>query len=74
MATTISTPLAVTFVSLLVSRGWLSATHFKHIELRWIPLTLELDQASKFDRSPSFIRMLMQHGETAATSFLAHLP
>ena len=55
-------------------RGWLSAAHFKHIELRWIPLTLELDHASKLDRSPSFIRMLMQRGETAATSFLAHLP
>lgn len=54
-------------------RGWLSAEHFKHIELRWIPLTLELDHASKLDRSPSFIRMLMQHGEAAATSFLAHL-
>lgn len=55
-------------------RGWLSAAHFKQIELRWIPLTLDLDHASKLDRSPPFIRMLMQHGEAAATTFLAQLP
>jgi NTE family protein len=53
-----------------LQRGWLSADNFKHIELRWIPLTLDLDYASKLDRNPAFVRHLIEHGEQTATAFL----
>jgi NTE family protein len=53
--------------------GWLSANNFKHIELRWIPLALDLDYASKLDRDPAFVRQLIEHGEQTATTFLQGL-
>jgi NTE family protein len=54
--------------------GWLNADNFKHIEVRWIPLTLDLDYASKLDRNPAFVRQLIEHGEQIATVFLQGLP
>ncbi len=57
-----------------LERGWLSAEHFKPVTLRWIPLTLELDYASKLDRDPAMIRRLIEHGRKEAAAFIAALP
>lgn len=50
---------------------------FKPITIRWIQMSEQvsekLDYASKLDRSPSFIQMLMQDGEKQATHFLMNL-
>jgi NTE family protein len=44
---------------------------YKHIEVRWIRMSEPLDFASKLDRSPSFIRRLMNYGERRAEEFLS---
>jgi NTE family protein len=47
---------------------------YRHIEVRIVEMTSEvfrsLDFASKIDRSPSFIRKLMDHGEERAEEVL----
>lgn len=53
-----------------LENGWLPADHFKHVEVRNIPLTLELDYPSKLDRSPAFIDNLMAEGRRAGTRYL----
>ncbi len=50
--------------------GWLPADHFKHVEVRKIPLTLKLDYPSKLDRSPAFIDKLMAEGRRVGTQYL----
>lgn len=52
---------------------WLSAAHFKHVEVRFIPLELELDYASKLDRSPAFIDGLLEEGRRKGREFLDQL-
>ncbi len=61
-----------------IERGVFSEEHkwqFKPIEIRWIDMSPELseslDYASKLDRSPSFINMLMADGEKQAEKFLS---
>lgn len=44
---------------------------YKEVTLRRIGLKKNLDAASKLDRSPSFIRELISHGEEQARAFLA---
>ena len=46
---------------------------YKAIEVRWIRMSRPLDFASKLDRSPSFIRRMMNYGEIQAEDFLARL-
>jgi NTE family protein len=43
---------------------------YKHIELKWIELTDDLDSESKLDRSPLFIQKMMACGEEQAEKFL----
>ncbi len=43
---------------------------YRHIDIRWIRMSMPLDFASKLDRSPSFIRRLMDYGERRAEDFL----
>jgi NTE family protein len=43
---------------------------YRHIDLRWIKMSMPLDFASKLDRNPSLIRNLMDYGERQAESFL----
>jgi NTE family protein len=43
---------------------------YKPITVRRIEMSIALDFASKLDRSPSFIRGLMDHGEKQAEAFL----
>lgn len=45
-----------------LDEGWLKAGHFKHIEVRNIPLEIDLDYPSKLDRSPAFINRLLNEG------------
>ncbi|MGK5112249.1 MULTISPECIES: patatin-like phospholipase family protein [unclassified Geodermatophilus] len=47
---------------------------YRHIEVREIALALDLDVASKLDRSPAMIRQLFHHGQQQARHFLATLP
>jgi NTE family protein len=55
--------------------GWLNNANFKHIEIRdELRLNLELDEASKIDRSPEHIHMLIAMGEKRAHAFLRALP
>lgn len=54
-------------------RGWLTAPQFKHVDVRWIPMDLDLDEASKLDRNATLIQRLMQYGESRAIAFLHHL-
>ena len=53
-----------------LDKGWLAADHFKHIEVRHIPLTLELDYPSKLDRSPAFIAELLAEGRSVGAAHL----
>ena len=46
---------------------------YKPIEVRWIRMSRSLDFASKLDRSPSFIRRMMNYGEREAEDFLERL-
>lgn len=58
-----------------IDRGYLPEGKYKHIEMRWIQNSREdLDIASKFDRSPGFIRDMVAYGEERAGDFLAGLP
>ena len=43
---------------------------YKHIELKWIELTEDLDSESKLDRSPSFIQKMIACGEEQAEKCL----
>ena len=56
-----------------VNRGWLSPEHFKHVELRFIPLDIELDYPSKLDRRSNFIDNLMAEGRLRGAHFLHRL-
>lgn len=56
-----------------IGKRWMSAEHFKHIEIRFIPLQLELDYPSKLDRSPSFINTLLAEGRRQGAEFLEQL-
>ncbi len=56
-----------------LQKGWLSASHFKHVELRRIELDMELDYASKLDRNPDFIGRMIDHGNDKAAQFLRSL-
>jgi NTE family protein len=47
---------------------------YRHIELREIALDLDLDLASKLDRSPAIIRRLFHDGQRQAHRFLAEHP
>ena len=47
---------------------------YRHVEVREIDLDLELDHASKVDRSPAFIGWLLDEGQKQAGRFLAALP
>ncbi|MDP3539628.1 MAG: patatin-like phospholipase family protein [Azonexus sp.] len=56
-----------------IAKGWLNAEHFKHVEVRHIPLRLELDYPSKLDRRPSFIESLLTEGRREGLAFLKGL-
>jgi NTE family protein len=47
---------------------------YRQVEVREIGLGLDLDLASKLDRSPAFIRRLVDEGRDQAGRFLAALP
>lgn len=53
-----------------LAKGWLVAEHFKHVEVRHIPFSLELDYPSKLDRSPAFINNLLAEGRRSGAEHL----
>ncbi len=53
--------------------GYLPGDKFKHIKIRFIQMLYELDKESKMDRSPSFIRCMMDYGEEQAEKLLMEL-
>jgi NTE family protein len=53
--------------------GYLSGDKFKHVNLRFIQMLYELGKESKMDRSPSFIRCMMDYGEKQAEKLLMGL-
>ncbi|MBU4491139.1 MAG: patatin-like phospholipase family protein [Euryarchaeota archaeon] len=56
-----------------LKEGHFSTDRYKYVEIKKIELDLELDYSSKLDRSPSFIRDLMNYGEEKAGIFLKQL-
>lgn len=54
-------------------KKWLDAGHMKHVDVRFIRLELDLDYASKLDRSPAFIERLMDEGRYKGAEFIARL-
>jgi NTE family protein len=54
-------------------KKWLNAGHLKHVDVRFIPLELDLDYASKLDRSPVFIQRLLAEGRRQGSAFLDQL-
>lgn len=58
-------------INQLVRDGALAGTKYRQIEVATIDLDLDLDAASKLDRSPGFLAELMALGEREATDFLA---
>ncbi|HLO64206.1 MAG TPA: patatin-like phospholipase family protein [Azonexus sp.] len=63
----------VTQINDWLHKKWLSAAHLKHVDVRFIPLELELDYASKLDRSPAFIQKLLAEGRRKGKDFLDQL-
>jgi NTE family protein len=57
-----------------VDKKYLPAGKYKHIEVRRIEMSYDLDTASKLDRSRWFIKDLMTCGESKAEHFLRQLP
>ncbi len=53
-----------------LQEGHFSTDRYKYVTIRKIELDLELDYSSKLDRSPAFIRDLMNYGEEKAGRFL----
>jgi NTE family protein len=49
---------------------YLPKEHYKHIEVRKIEMLRELDDASKIDRSPSFVGEMFAYGQGQAEEFL----
>jgi len=56
-----------------LKQKWLNADHMKHVDIRHIPLDLELDYPSKLDRSPEFINSLLAEGRHQGSEFLTKL-
>lgn len=56
-----------------LGKKWLDANHMKHVDVRFIRLELDLDYASKLDRSPAFIERLMDEGRYKGAEFIARL-
>ena len=56
-----------------LKQKWLNADHMKHVDIRHIPLDLELDYPSKLDRSPEFINSLLAEGRRQGSEFLTKL-
>jgi NTE family protein len=53
-------------INALLAQGQLADSGFRHITVRRIELLQEHDSASKLDRSPAFIKGLLEHGEDQA--------
>lgn len=64
---------SIEFFNRWLKDGHFSTDRYKHVEIKKIELDLVLDFSSKLDRSPSFIRYLMNCGEERAESFLKQL-
>jgi len=56
-----------------LQKGHFSTDRYKYVKIRKIELDLPLDYSSKLDRSPAFIRKLMNYGEEKARVFLKEL-
>lgn len=56
-----------------LEKKWLDAEHMKRVDVRFIRLELDLDYASKLDRSPAFIERLMDEGRYKGAEFIARL-
>ncbi len=56
-----------------LARKYLTAAHLKHVDIRFIPLDLELDYPSKLDRSPAFLDLLLAEGRRQGGVFLEQL-
>lgn len=56
-----------------LAQGHFSTDRYKYVKIKKIELDLGLDYSSKLDRSPSFIRDLMNYGEEKAGIFLEQL-
>jgi NTE family protein len=52
-----------------LEEGWLKAEHFKPVEVRHIPLAIDLDYPSKLDRSPAFINSLLHEGRRVGVEY-----
>ncbi|HET7272107.1 MAG TPA: patatin-like phospholipase family protein, partial [Rubrobacter sp.] len=53
-----------------VTKGDLSGTKHRVIDVKWIKLLWDLDSESKLNRDPRFIQELMAYGEDRAEAFL----
>ncbi len=55
----------------LLAAGSLRDPAFRHIEIRHIPLDIELHYLTKINRDPSFLNKLIEHGMAQAQKFQA---
>lgn len=53
-----------------LQKGYFTTDKYKYVKIRTIEIDKKLDYPSKLDRSPSFIRDLMNYGEYKAEVFL----
>lgn len=54
----------------LLAEGSLQTTSFQHIQIRTIPLQLDLHYLTKINRDPGFLGQLIEHGGEQARRFL----
>jgi hypothetical protein len=57
-------------INTLLDQGILIDNRYRHIKVHRIIMEHDLDELSKLDRSPSFIRPLMSHGRERGKQFL----
>jgi len=64
----------IKMVNKWLKEGSLPNGKYKHIEVRTIEMDKDLHYTSKLDRSPSFIREMIDYGESQAKDFLEKWP
>lgn len=62
---------AMQTINALLRRGELKGTSCCQVQIRRIELSCDLNYASKLERTPSFIKSLMDHGADKAKEFLS---
>ena len=65
---------SIEMVNAMLGRGEISCDRCRPVRIKRLELKKDLSYASKLDRSPGFLRELIEQGRQQATSFLELMP